>query len=153
MKFSTKEDIDAPIDAVFAFLSDFGHFERLALGRGIDVQRRKTGPEAHPAWDIHLEYQGKPRDVALALSACQPPTGLCFDADSSGLAAVFTLALEPLSPHRTRMAVAIEVTPRTMAARLLLQPLKLAKSGLTTRFKLKVADYAKQLEERLARST
>ena len=62
-----------------------------------------------------------------------------------------TLDLMALSPRRTRMSVLIELNPKTLAARLLVQSLKLAKSNLTKRFKLKVADYAKTMEERHSR--
>ena len=37
MKFSTKEDIDAPIDAVFDMLCEFDQFERAAMRRGAEV--------------------------------------------------------------------------------------------------------------------
>ncbi len=34
MKFSTRKDIDAPIDHVFASVSDFQVYERAAMRRG-----------------------------------------------------------------------------------------------------------------------
>ena len=38
MKLATREDIDAPIEAVFRELSDFDSFERAILRRGAEVE-------------------------------------------------------------------------------------------------------------------
>ena len=47
MKLATREDIDAPIEAVFEQLSDFDGFERAALRRGAEVR-------AHRRADRHV---------------------------------------------------------------------------------------------------
>ena len=91
------------------------------------------------------------RDLDLRLATYERPTTIRFESDSNGLAGVMTLDLMALSPRRTRMSVSVELTPKTLAARLLVQSLKLAKSNMTKRFKLKVADYAKNMEERHSR--
>ena len=44
------------------------------------------------------------------------------------------------------MAVGLEVKPNSLSARLLVQSMKLAKSNLTKRFKVAVADYAETIE-------
>ncbi|MEL7124815.1 MAG: SRPBCC family protein, partial [Pseudomonadota bacterium] len=80
------------------------------------------------------------------------PSVMVFTATSQGMDATFTIELMALSRARTRMAVALELKPLNLASRLLVQSLKLAKSNLNQRFKQRVADYAKTLEERLKRS-
>ncbi|MFC4668054.1 SRPBCC family protein [Seohaeicola nanhaiensis] len=154
MQFSTKEDIEAPIDEVFAMLSDFEGYERSAIRRGIEVQRER---DMHPpgrgmAWTARFSLRGKPRDLTLQLAQYDRPTAMRFEADSQGLDGTLTLDLLSLSKRRTRLAVVLEVKPKTLSARLLVQSFRLAKATLNKRFKLKVAAFAKSLEQRQGRT-
>ncbi|MCA0871722.1 SRPBCC family protein [Seohaeicola saemankumensis] len=150
MQFSSKEDIEAPIADVFAMLAEFEAYERSALRRGIEVQRvNEHAPQATGlAWDAAFTMRGKHRKVHVVLTAYDPPNAMRFETDSQGLDGLLTVDLLALSPRRTRMAVVMNLTPKTLSARLFVQSLKLAKSNLTKRFKVKVADYAKAMEER-----
>jgi hypothetical protein len=150
MKFSSKEDIEVPVADVFAMLSEFEGFERSAIRRGIEVERvaKDDVPAIGMAWNTRFQMRGKMRDLALELVQYDPPEAMRFETDSQGLSGVLELDLLALSPRRTRLSVALELSPKTLSARLLVQSLKLAKSSLTKRFKLKIADYAKQLEDR-----
>lgn len=153
MQFTSKEDIEAPIEQVFAMLSEFESFERSAIRRGIEVIRtdEHTAPVAGYAWNARFKLRGKMRDLTLGLVTYDPPTVMRFESDSHGLDGIMTLDLMALSPRRTRMTVSLDLNPKTLAARLLVQSLKLAKGNLTKRFKLKVADYAKNMEDRHSR--
>jgi hypothetical protein len=153
MQFSSKEDIEAPIEQVFAMLSEFESYERSAIRRGIEVIRtdNHAAPAAGCTWNARFKLRGKMRDLDLKLVTYERPTTMRFESDSNGLSGGMTLDLMALSPRRTRMSVLVELNPKTLAARLLVQSLKLAKSNLTKRFKLKVADYAKTMEERHSR--
>lgn len=154
MQFSSNEDIEAPIDEVFAMLSDFETFERSAMRRGIEVQRADDSATKAPgmAWDASFTMRGKPRKLHLVLTAIDPPNALHFESNSPGLDGVLTIDLVALSPRRTRLAIMLNLAPKTLSARLFLQSLKLAKSNLTKRFKVKVAEYAKAIEDRGTRT-
>lgn len=154
MKFSAREDIAAPIDQLFVALSDFESFERQAMRRGADVQRIDplTQPGVGMRWNVAFTMRGKQRKMALELTRFDVPNEMVFDIKSQGVTGTFVVELLALSRSRTRMSIAIDLSPQTLAARLFIQSLKLAKSSLDKRFKLRVADYAKGLEERLQRS-
>jgi hypothetical protein len=154
MRFSSKEDIDAPIDRVFAMLAEFEAYERSAIRRGIEVRRvdDRVAPADGLQWDVKFQMRGKTRDMQLKMARFDPPNAMHVHTDTLGLDGMFTIELLALSPRRTRMAVVLNLSPKTLSARLLVQSLKLAKSNLSRRFKLKVADYAKGMEERHSRT-
>lgn len=154
MKFSAREDISAPIEQVFDALCDFEMFERLAMRRGAQLQRTDTmtRPGVGLRWHVKYSMRGRKRAFDLELVDFEAPNLMVFDAKSSGIDAKFTVDLIALSQSRTRMAIALEMKPLNLSARLLVQSLKLAKSNLSKRFKDRVADYAKGLEDRLQRT-
>ena len=154
MKFSAREDIEAPIAQVYARVTDFGAFERQILRRGADVRRIDADRPAAPgsSWDVAFTFRGRDRRVHATVAKIQEPTDVVIDLSASGLDGVTTIALVPLTPQRTRLAVSIELSAKTLTARLLLQSLKLAKSNLSNRCKKRVADFAKDVEDRAPKS-
>ncbi len=150
MKFSTKEDIEAPIAAVFDMLCDFEMFERAAMRRGAEVQRTdsKTAPGVGVGWNAAFTMRGKRRQVEIEMVTFEKPNEMVFECRSQGLMTLMTLELVALSRNRTRVMVAIDIKPLNLSARLLVQSLKLAKTSLTKKYKLRVAEFARSLEER-----
>jgi len=150
MQFASKEDIEAPLSEVFAMLCEFETFERSAIRRGIEVQRvNPTAPAGVGlAWDTKFKLRGRQREMRLTLTEYEPPNTMQFVAVSQGIDATLTLDLLALSHGRTRMAVVLNIAPKNLSARLLIQSLKLAKGNLNKRYKVRVAEYAKTLEER-----
>lgn len=148
MKFSAREDIDVPVDAVFEMSSDVERFERLAMRRGVDVRRldqnRALGPGMQ--WEADFELRGRPRQVVLEMVRFDRPNEMVLDIRSSGLQGQFVLETMPLSQSRSRLAIALEIRPKTFSARLMVQSLRLAKASLTRRFKSRVAEYAEGVE-------
>ena len=150
MKFSTKEDIEAPIDAVFEMLCDFEGFERSAMRRGAEVQRvdSLTAPGVGMMWNAVFEMRGKRRDLQIEMVTFDRPNDMVLESTSPGLIGQMSFELMALSRSRTRINVELEVKPLTLSARLLVQSMKLAKTSLTKKYKLRVGEYAKGMEER-----
>ena len=153
MEFVSKEDIDAPIQQVFEMLTDFESFERAALRRGAEIQRADDLQEPGPgmAWDISFMMREKLRNARLSLTEFDPPNGMVFSAADKGLEGVIGLELVALSRTRTRLVLRINLSATTLPARLLLQSLKLGKNKLETKFRLRMADFITELEERYKR--
>lgn len=150
MKFSSIEDIEAPIDAVFMAVSNFSAIERSALRRGAQVQRvdRKTHPSTSIAWDVGFSFRGKKRDMLIELTEFDEPNRLLAQSLSGGLEGEVTVDLVALSRNRTRMSIDIVLKPKTLSARLMVQSMRLAKTKLTKRYRLKVAGFASDIEDR-----
>lgn len=154
MQFVNKEDIEAPIDFVFARVTDFAGFERSALRRGADVQRLDTlsRPGIGMSWAITFGYRGKPRTVEAKVVSFDPPNGLILDATSAGLDGVCTVDLVPLSRLRTRLSLTLEVKARTLPARILLQTLKVARGSVVRKIRNRLTDFAEATEDRYRKS-
>jgi len=154
MKFSAREDIEAPIEQVFREASNFEGFERAALRRGARVQRtdRKSFPTTTLAWEIAFLFRGRQRDLLAELTELDAPNRLVVCSDSGGMDGALVVELVALSRNRTRLSAELEFRPRTLSSRLLVQTLRMAKSKLTQRYKLRVAKFAAQVEGRGRRS-
>ena len=150
MKFSTKEDIGAPINAVFEMLCDFEGFERPAMRRGAEVQRvdNLTAPDVGMMWNAVFEMRGKRRELQIEMVTFDRPNDIIIESTSPGLISQMSFELMALSRSRTRINVELEVKPLTLSARLLVQSMKLSKASLMRKYKLRVGEYAKGMEER-----
>lgn len=148
MEFSSSEDIAAPLDAVFAELSDFDAIERQILRRGVQIERHGDINRGM-SWDAKFSFRGKSRDAKIDLTDHTPPESMEFQSVSSGLKVLSRVDFVPLSRTRTRVSVRVTLEPRTLSARLLVQSMKLARNKLNTRFAKRMKDFARDLEQRL----
>ena len=144
MKFSTREDVEAPIDRVFAAVSDFDAFERRMLRRGVDITRDETIPVDHEGarWKAKLNWRGRDFDFDAVLLSLKPGEGYTIKSLTNGIDCMGAVDLVALSKSRTRMFVSIDLKPTTLSARLFVQSLRLAKSNLTHRFKQRIGEFA-----------
>lgn len=152
MKFTSKEDIAAPADAVFAALSDFRSFENLVRRRGGKIARTDTMTTTGPgmSWDVEFGFRGKPRQAEAVLRTYTPSEMMQVDIQSRALTAVLVVSVMPLGRSRSRVRLELDLEPRTLAARLVMQSMRLTKGKLNERFRENVGGYLRGLEARLA---
>jgi hypothetical protein len=150
MKFSTRQDIDAPADFVFAQLTDFEALERQAMRRGIEVERKSySQPRGIGAgWTIQVPFRGKTRDVTAEITEFDASNALTANAVSGGVDMLLEIELVPLSNNRTRVSFGYDVRPQTLPARLLVQSVKFAKSSLQRRYERRIGKFADLIAER-----
>lgn len=155
MQFSAKQDIEVPIESVFAAVTDFDGFTTQALRRGAEVVRvdTLTGPCAGMTWQVGFEFRGKRRDMEIELLKVVRPSDLKMRSTTSGLDGHMTLELVALSKQRTRLGIELELAPKTLSARLLIQSLKLARGSLSKRLRKRLEGFARATEERFRQNT
>lgn len=153
MKFSTRQDIEAPVDYVFQRASDFVGFERQALRRGIDIERadERSDNGVGMRWNAGFLFRGKRRKVQAELSQYDAPNILLIQSVSGGIEADFEVEFMPLSRNRTRVKVGLQLSPKTLSSRLLIQSLKFAKNNLNSRFGVRIAQFGSDVEEKYTR--
>ncbi len=150
MKLTAKEDIEAPLEFVFQAFADVEYWERAALRRGADVQRtdKLRAVAVGLGWNVGFEYRGKPRKVDIRLDDLDRPTRLGFSGRAKSLEGLVDLEFLELGAKRTRVTFTTELKPRTLAARLFLQSLKLAKARVTRKYDLRVGQLCNDIEDR-----
>ncbi len=150
MKLTTRQDIEAPLDFVYAQLTDFEAFERMALRRGAEVERIDQQPQADlgMGWRLKFPFRGKTRNVTLRLAELAPDSLIGWEFESPMFEGQIRVDVIALAPRRTRMAISTDTRPVTMAARLLIQSVRLAKGRVQDRLDKASARLAGMIEER-----
>lgn len=152
MKFSTREDIQAPQHVVFDALSEFEVYERIAMRRGVEVRRRSKPemPGLGTVWDARFLMRQKEREITLQIATFERPDCIEINMKSKSFSGRITFELMSLSRNKTRLTVGFDIRPLTLPSRLLLQSMRLTKSSLDRRFRARVAAYVGEMQQRLS---
>jgi hypothetical protein len=150
MKLTTRQDIEAPLDFVYGQLTDFAQFERMAMRRGAEVERTDKLGQDGPGmgWRLKFPWRGKVRKLALRLADAVAGNYLVYGVEGQAISGDARVDLMALSPRRTRMTVAGEVRPKTLAARLMLQSMRLARGRVQKRIDGAAGKLATLIEDR-----
>lgn len=153
MKLTAKTDLEVPAAAVFATLIDHPAWEREAIRNGVEVER----PAGTPAmgvgaeWQIRGHFRGKPRKVQVRIGDLTPDQRLVLGLDSPTIEGTTWLEVMVLSPRRSRLRVDLEVKPKTLAARLFINTMRLAKGRVQARFEKGLVRLGARIKDRYDR--
>ena len=155
MQLTTNEDIEAPIEYVFAAITDFDGFARQAMRRGAEVQRMDTLTEAGEGmiWQTGFDFRGKHRDLRIELTEFDKPNRLSAHTTMPGMTGSLVLELVALSRQRTRLSIDLQLAPQSLSSRLLVQSLKLARGNLSKRLSKRLTAFSRQTEENYQRTS
>ncbi|MGY9050125.1 MAG: SRPBCC family protein, partial [Rhodobacterales bacterium] len=87
VNFTAQEDIKAPLDQVFAELSDFEAILAAVTQQGGEVQRTDDGDATGVGsrWSSAFELNDKMREITVTLTEYVPPNAMAFVAVSAGI--------------------------------------------------------------------
>jgi carbon monoxide dehydrogenase subunit G len=149
MQINATEDVDAPIAAVWAHVSDVDAFEERAAARMSGLARHPSGPAGEgTVWTGGTEVMGRRRAVTVAIRRMDAPAALDLDGGAEGLDVRLAVRLEALGAERTRLTVMVDATARSLGGRVMLQSLKLVRDRIERRFAEQVAGLADRIVAR-----
>jgi hypothetical protein len=148
MKLTTKTDLEAPANFVYAMLTDYPTWEREAVRRGVEIERPADMPLSGigSGWRIRAPYRGKLRKLLIRLDAAAPDEALSFGLDSPSVDGTADIELTVLSPRRSRLRVTVNIRPKTLAARLFINTMRLARRRVDARLESRIKSLAARIE-------
>jgi carbon monoxide dehydrogenase subunit G len=136
VKFKVSDDVEAPVDWVWAGFTDFAAIEADIRAREADLSRVGDWKEAAlgVAWRGSVPVRGKHRTIDARIAGFVPEERLLVESQIGGMACTYEVTFAPLSAGgSTRVSVTLELKASTLSARLLLQTLKIARRKVIQR--------------------
>jgi len=152
MKFSNRVDVALPADKLFETLTDIPSLERAAMKKGVVMRRLDSLAEkaAGMSWDVGFRLRGKPRQMVVDVTRYDAPVRIEYSGTSAGFEVTLVLEFKDLAPSRSRMSTVLEIKPRTLGGRLLLQSARLGRANLDRRYDERIKSFLRDLESRHA---
>lgn len=153
MKLTAKTDLEVPAAFVFATLIDHVSWEREAVRNGVEVERPQDTPDSGvgASWRIRGHFRGKARKVLVRIDELTPDQRLALSIDSPSIDGISRIEVMVLSPRRSRLRADLEVKPKTLAARLFINTMRLAKGRVQARFEKGLGNLGARIKDRYDR--
>ena len=150
MEFVTLTDIEAPRDHVFQAMCDFSAFERQALRGGIDVIRTSGDGVVGIglSWRMKFQFRNRPRTLDARITAFDPPSGYVVKGVGNGFDVQAGADMMSLSRSVTRLSIKVELIPRNIATRIIVQSLRLVRRRIQVALDARIAVLARDIEGR-----
>ncbi len=149
MLFETREEVDVPRDFAFSHFADFTRYEATARQYGADIRRVNGFSELAEgvAWRGSVVVRGKTRGVEATVTRLSAPEHAHMDTVVGGMAVGVDLFFDELGPEKTLVRVSAQLKATTLAARLILQTVKLARGRIQSKIDSRIVALANQFED------
>lgn len=149
MKFETTEEVAAPQDFAFARFTDFIRYEGMAQRYGADIRRVGGFTEIAEGatWRGTMQVRGKTRGLEAVVTRYAPPNVARIDTVVGGMNVVFEMQFEALGAESTRLHAVTELRARTLAARLIIQSMKLTRKRVQAKITSRIVALANEYED------
>ena len=129
MNFETREDVDIPRDFAFSRFADFTRYEKSVRQYGADIRRVNGFTEIAEgcSWRGSAIVRGKARGVEATITRLNHPEHAQMKTTVGGMTVDVDLFFEELGPEKTRVRATAQLKATTLAARLILQTIKLGR--------------------------
>ena len=135
LELSAREDVQIPVDELFARASRFGKFAQQARRNGAKVRKLEPGEaDSGPSWEVHYPFGGTQRRFTLELVERRAPQCLRFAIHSRSIEGEFTVHLHALDAARSAVEARLAVSPRSAKARIVLHSMRLTRGRMERRF-------------------
>ncbi|MGB3556327.1 MAG: SRPBCC family protein [Jannaschia sp.] len=150
MHFSASQDVAAPIDAVWACLTDPDWLEARVGARVADLTQVPAGPiAAGTVWTGQASIAGRTHSAEVRVTSMEAPRRMVLEGRTGGLRADLVAELRVLSPVATRLTLTTDVSANTLSAKLMLKTAGLAQGSLSEGYDARIA----RLGEEIARDS
>lgn len=147
MKITSKCDVGASPDFVFARMSDYEAWERAIAKRNTTLARSPGPIRPGTTWNTRFRLKGRDRDMLLTLLSEVPGRQVHVTLADTSLDVDIIADLIEVAPERSRVAVSLELRPRNLTARLLIQSLRLAKGKVQGQLDQRVEQWARNVTQ------
>ncbi|WP_420395944.1 hypothetical protein [Nioella sp.] len=153
MIFETREDVDVPRDFAFSRFADFTRYEASARQYGADIRRVNGFTEIAEgcSWRGSAVVRGKARGVEAVITRLNRPDHAQMKTTVGGMTVDVDLYFEDLGPEKTQVRVTAHLKATTLAARLILQTVKLARRQIQGKIDSRIVALANEYEDEYRR--
>lgn len=155
MKLTARTDLDVPVDVVYTSLADHASWEREAVRNGVEIERPAGTPDSGvgATWRVRGHFKGKSRKAVIRIDQMTADQLIALSIDSPTMDGVARIEIVALSMRRSRVRMDLEIKPKTLAARLFVNTMRLAKGRVQAKFERGLAHLGGRISSRYQRDT